>query len=328
MKILRFNDDRIGVLKDGNRVVDVSDAISARTAKGPQRVIEEIIEDFSTYRRKFERKLASAKGVALSKVKLLAPIPRPSKCLAAFANYMDYIGRSVDSLPNEYFYKAPELLGPGRTIILPDLPQVLVYQPEAELAFVIGKKARNVPEAKAMNYVFGYIPFVDISARGWQRRTTFMLKGQDTWGPCGPWITTKDEVPDPHNVAVRSWVNGQVRQEYNTKFMAHKIPEQLAWLSTCVQLQPGDVVTTGTYHEGLGPLNDGDVLEIEIEKLGKAKYFAKGYGPRKDAEWRPPVPGSGGPHGGGGGGGPGGPHGGGGGGPVGPPHGGGGPPHR
>lgn len=306
MKILRFNDDQIGVLKDGN-VVDVTGTVSSRGARGPQGVMDEIIGHFSKYRRRFEKKLAQDNGVPLSSVKLLAPLPRPSKVLAAFANYMDYIGRAVDHLPNEYFYKAPELLPPEGTIILPEMPQVLVFQPEAELAFVIGKPARNVSEKDAMKHVFGYVPFGDISARGWQRRTTFLLKGQDTWGPCGPWITTKDEVDDPHNLNVRSWVNGAVRQDYSTKFMAHKIPEQISWLSQYVQLQPGDVVTTGTYHEGLGPLNDGDVFEFEIEKLGRAKFSVKGYGPRKDAEWRPPVPGSGGSHGGGapqGGGGP------------------------
>jgi len=307
VKILRFNDDQIGVLKDGN-VVDVTGTVSSRGARGPQGVMEEIIGHFSKYRRRFEKTLAEGGGVPLSSVKLLAPLPRPSKVLAAFANYMDYIGKAADHLPNEYFYKAPELLAPEGTIILPDMPPVLVFQPEAELAFVIGKHARNVSEKDAMKYVFGYIPFGDISARGWQRRTTFLLKGQDTWGPCGPWITTKDEIEDPHNLNVKSWVNGTVRQEYNTKFMAHKIPEQISWLSHYVQLEPGDVVTTGTYHEGLGPLNDGDVFEIEIEKLGRTKFSVKGQGARKDADWKPPVPGSGGPHGGGapqgGGGGP------------------------
>jgi 2-keto-4-pentenoate hydratase/2-oxohepta-3-ene-1,7-dioic acid hydratase in catechol pathway len=300
VKILRFNDDRVGVLK-GENVVDVSDTVTSRSARGPQGVMEEIIESWGKYRRRFEKKLAQEGGLPLSSVKLLAPLPRPSKVLAAFANYMDYLGRGVDHLPNEYFYKAPELLGPEGTIELPDLPQVLVYQPEAELAFVIGKRAKNVSEKDAMKYVFGYIPFGDISARGWQRRTTFLLKGQDTWGPCGPWITTKDEVEDPYNLTVRSWVNGGLRQEYNTQFMAHKIPEQVAWLSQYVQLEPGDVVTTGTYHEGLGPLNGGDVFEIEIEKLGRTRFSVKGHGPRKDADWKPPVPGSGGPHGGGGG---------------------------
>lgn len=288
MKILRFNDDRIGVLNQ-NRVIDVSEAISYRVEKGPQRVIEEIIETFNIYRSRFEQIAAKKSGVSLNSVKLLAPIPRPSKCLAAFVNYLDRPDRSLESLPNEYFYKAPELVGPEGTVELLDLPSVVVYQPEAELAFVIGKRAKNVKEAQAMDHVFGYVPFFDISARGLTRRTQFIPKGQDTFGPCGPWITTKDEIPDPHDIEVKSWVNGKPRQNYSTRFMAHKIPDQMAWLTRFTQLQPGDVIATGTYHEGLGPINDGDVLEIEIAGMGRARFFIKGHGARKDAEWLPGV---------------------------------------
>ena len=153
-----------------------------------------------------------------------------------------------------------------------------VWQPEAEIAFVVGAQTKNVEEADAYDYVFGYVPFFDISARGLNRRTQFIPKGQDTYAVCGPWITTKDEVDDPHQLRVQSWVNEGPRQDYRTEHMAHKIPEQVAWLSRFIRLQPGDVVTTGTYHPGLGPLNDGDVLEIEIEKLGRARFFARGQG--------------------------------------------------
>jgi 2-keto-4-pentenoate hydratase/2-oxohepta-3-ene-1,7-dioic acid hydratase in catechol pathway len=287
LKILRFNDDRIGILKNEHTVVDVSQAISSRKAKGPQRVIEDIIDNFRRYRRKFKRIVEQENGVPLDGIKLLAPIPRPAKCLAAFVNYVDRPDRSVDTIPNEYFYKAPELVGPEGNVELLDIPPVIVYQPEAELAFVMGKQAKNVKQEEAMDYVFGYVPYFDISARGLTRRTQFVPKGQDTHGPCGPWITTKDEIPDPHNLAVKSWVNGQPRQDYNTKYMAHKIPDQIAWVTRFVQLQPGDVIATGTYHVGLGPINDGDVLEIEIERMGRARFFIKGYGERKDADWMP-----------------------------------------
>lgn len=299
MKILRFDDDRIGVLKNENFVVDVSEAITSRKAKGAQRVMEDIIENFRRYRRKFGQILEREQGVPLAGVKLLAPIPRPSKCLAAFVNYLDRPDRSLESLPNEYFYKAPELVGPEDTIELLDIPPVVIYHAEAELAFVIGKQAKNVSEKDAMKHVFGYVPFFDISARGLSRRTQFVPKGQDSYGPCGPWITTADEIPDPHNLVVKSWVNGQARQNYSTKHMAHKIPDQIAWLTRFVRLEPGDVIATGTYHEGLGPINDGDALEIEIEKMGKARFLVKGYGPHKDAEWMPgknqpqPPPGGG-----------------------------------
>jgi len=299
LKILRFNDDRIGVIKNETMVVDVSDAINSRKAKGPQRVMEEIIEGWRKYRRLFEKLIAALDGVPLDSVELKCPLPRPSKCLAAFVNYVDRPDRSPESLPNEYFYKSPDLVGPGGTIELIDIPAAVVYQPEAEFAFVMGKTAKNVAESKAMASVFGYIPFFDISTRGLARRTQFVPKGQDTHGACGPWIITKDEIPDPDNVVVKSWTNGEPRQDYNTKFMAHKIPEQIAWLTRFLRLNPGDVIATGTYHEGLKPINVGDTIEIEFENLGRARFLIGGNSPRKDADWLPgrnqpqPPPGGG-----------------------------------
>ena len=287
MKILRFDDDRVGVLKDGDRVVDVSGTIDYRVEKGPQRVMEEVIGEFDTLRPRFESLVSESEGVPLSSVKLLAPVPRPGKCLAAFVNYLDSPDRKKENLTIDYFYKSPDLVGPEGTIELLDIPPVAVWQPEAEIAFVVGAEVKNVEEADAYDYVFGYVPFFDISARGLNRRTQFIPKGQDTYAVCGPWITTKDEVDDPHQLRVQSWVNEGPRQDYSTEHMAHKIPEQVAWLSRFIRLQPGDVVTTGTYHPGLGPLNDGDVLEIEIEKLGRARFFAKGQGPRKEADFMP-----------------------------------------
>ncbi|MDA1036484.1 MAG: fumarylacetoacetate hydrolase family protein [Chloroflexi bacterium] len=113
--------------------------------------------------------------------------------------------------------------------------------------------------------LFGYVPFVDISARGMNRRTQFLPKGQDTYGLMGPWITTRDEVGDPHTLNVKSWVNGGERQDYSTSAMARKIDEQLSWASKYVQLNPGDVITTGTYHVGLGPINDGEAGQGTLE---------------------------------------------------------------
>jgi len=289
VRILRFKDNRIGILKDGNMVVDVSDAIPHRTIKSPQQVMEEVIEHWSDYRKRFQKIAAKKKGVSLSRVKLLPPIPRPSKVLAAFVNYMDRPDRTPDTLPPEFFYKAPEVVGQGGTVLLVDIPPVICYHAEAELAFIMGKRAKNVKEADAMKYVFGYAPFFDISARGLTRRTQFLHKGQDTYACLGPWITTKDDVPDPHNLVVKSWVNGKPRQDYSTTYMAQKIPAQIAWLSKYLQLQPGDVIATGTYHEGLGPVNPGETLEIEIERLGRAKFQFKGNSPRKDTEWIPGV---------------------------------------
>jgi 2-keto-4-pentenoate hydratase/2-oxohepta-3-ene-1,7-dioic acid hydratase in catechol pathway len=299
LKILRFNDDRIGVIKNENMVVDVSDTVSARKAKGPQRVMEEIIEGWRKYRRRFEKVLAEQSGVPLSSVELRSPLARPGKFLAAFSNYIDRPERTADNFPNEYFYKSPDLVGPGESVDLRDIPACVVYQPEAEFAFVIGKKAENVPENKALDYVFGYLPMFDISTRGLVRRTQFVGKGQGSHGCCGPWIITKDEISDPHNVVVKSWTNGEPRQNYNTGAMAHKIPNQIAWLTRFLTLSPGDVVATGTFHEGLMPVNVGDTVEIEFENMGRAKFNIKGNSPRKDVPWLPgknqptPPPGGG-----------------------------------
>lgn len=292
MKILRFNDDRIGVLKGDERVVDISDLIECREEKGPQRVMEELIEGFEGYRNKIEKIAADSSGIPLSAVTLLVPMPRPGKCLCAYVNYLeDTAGADPEALPIEFFYKTPDLLGPEGTIELLDIPAVTAYHPEAELAFVVGKSAKNVKQEDAMQYVFGYVPFFDISARGLKRASQFLAKGQDTFGPCGPWITTADEIPDPHGLMVTSWINGERRQHFSTNKMLHKIPKQLQWVTRFVRLGPGDVIATGTAREGIGPINDGDTLEIEIERLGKARYFVKGQGPRKEAqsETRPRI---------------------------------------
>ena len=288
MKILRFNDNRIGVLIDGDRVAAVSEAITLREEKGPQRVMEQVIGEWdATYRSAFETIVARGESVPLDSVTLLTPVPRPSKVLAAFSNYLDEPGRKPEDVIIEFFYKAPEVVGPEGTSHLLDIGPVYVWQPEAEIAFVIGNAGRNVSEANAYSAIFGYVPFVDISARGMNRRTQFLPKGQDSYGLVGPWITTADEVGDPHTLNVKSWVNGGARQDYSTSMMARKIPTQLSWLSRFTQLNPGDVITTGTFHVGLGPINDGDVFEIEIEKLGKARYNIKADGPRKEPEFRP-----------------------------------------
>lgn len=280
VKILRFENENIGVLKDDGNVVDVSDVVPHSNLKGSQRVVEEVIENFEGWRSDIERIVDKDAGVPLNSVRLLAPIPRPSKCLGAFLNYLD-LGRTVDMLPLEFFYMDPALLGPGKTIELVKISEITEFQPEAELAFVIGKTARNVSEEEAMDFVFGYVPFFDISVRGITRYTRFLTKGQASHGPCGPWVTTKDEIPDPHNVNVKSWVNGEIAQNFNTENMAHKIPAQLAWLSRFVQLEPGDVIATGTYHEGRRPIKNGDFLEIEIEGMGKAGFLAKGFSPTR-----------------------------------------------
>jgi 2-keto-4-pentenoate hydratase/2-oxohepta-3-ene-1,7-dioic acid hydratase in catechol pathway len=241
-----------------------------------------VIERFTSLETEFERIASRQAGIPLGNVRLLAPVPRPSKCLGAFLNYLDRPEMKLEPPPLDFFYKAPELLGPGETVELMDVPGVTHFHAEAELAFVIGRSARNVSREEAMSYVFGYMPFFDISARGAVRYTRFIAKGQATYGPCGPWITTRNEIADPHSLHVTSWTNGRVSQDFSTENMTHRIPDQLCWLSRFVLLEPGDVIATGTYHAGRDLLNDGDVIEIEIQKMGRAKFGVKRYRPQMD----------------------------------------------
>jgi 2-keto-4-pentenoate hydratase/2-oxohepta-3-ene-1,7-dioic acid hydratase in catechol pathway len=162
--------------------------------------------------------------------------------------------------------------GTRRTIELRH-PAAVVYQPEAEFASS-WKDSQRCSGIQSPDYVFGYVPFFDVSTRGMVRRTQFIPKGQDSHGACGPWIITKDEIPDPHNVVVKSWTSGEPRQNYNTKYMAHKIPDQIAWLTKFLRLNPGDIVATGTFHEGLRPMNPGDTIEIEFENMGGRSLVA------------------------------------------------------
>ena len=285
MKILRFNDDRVGVLK-GTEVIDISELISHREYRGPQGVMDELIGNFDAYRPKIESLVASRQGPALTDVTLRAPLAHPARVMAAFSNYLDRPDRSPDDVVIEFFHKSPYLTGPDQTIELPDIEAVKVFHAEAELAFVIGKNTRNVSAAQAMDSIFGYAPFFDVSARGLTRRSQFLGKGQETFAACGPWITTRDEIADPHNLQVKSWLNGAPRQDYSTRFMAHKIPAQIAWLSRFFQLRPCDMVATGVFHEGLGPVNAGDRLEIEIAGLGRAGFAIGGNSPRKDVDFK------------------------------------------
>ena len=131
--------------------------------------------------------------------------------------------------------------------------------------------------------------FVDISARNIpNRRTTFLHKSQDTWAPMGPVIVTKDEIPDPQKVQVRLWLNGEKKQDYSTGAMTQPVAAQIGWLSQCIAIAPGDVVSCGTHHVGLSPINEGDRVEVEGEGLERLHFSVKSYGPRKDEFWGPP----------------------------------------
>jgi 2-keto-4-pentenoate hydratase/2-oxohepta-3-ene-1,7-dioic acid hydratase in catechol pathway len=146
-----------------------------------------------------------------------------------------------------------------------------IFEGEAELALVIGKRATKVPESEAMSYIFGYTCFIDGSARGLQPLTNsfYQMKSRDTFCPIGPFIVTADEVPDPQNLAIHLWNNGVLMQDFNTNDMAHKIPRSIEFISSAHTLEPGDLLATGTNHRGLNPFMDGDQIELEVEGIGR-----------------------------------------------------------
>lgn len=219
-------------------------------------------------------------GLGLDTVKLMTPISNPSKVIAIGLNYMDHVRESGIEMPDlaTMFCKYPSsIIGPGDEISWQaGLTEKVDY--EAELAVVIGKVARSVAQDDAFDYIAGYTNCNDVSARDLQ----FMpgdqwLRGKclDTFCPLGPYLVTRDEIADPHNLSIQCRVNGETRQDSNTSEMIYRIPYLIEYLSKAFTLYPGDVIATGTPH-GVGAfrqtpiwLKQGDVVTVEIEGLGQ-----------------------------------------------------------
>jgi 2-keto-4-pentenoate hydratase/2-oxohepta-3-ene-1,7-dioic acid hydratase in catechol pathway len=269
MKILFFDDFKLGVLKNGS-VVDISDIVRDIPHTGPHNLVSGLIERFNDYRGAIEQGAAAGTGSPLAAVRIRPPLPRPVNIVCMAVNYMED-GTRKEPAPINAFHKSPGcVIGEGDTMVLPDEPAT-IFEGEAELALVIGKRAAGVPAAKAMEYVFGYVNFIDGSARGLPPagNTFYQMKSRDSFAPMGPYLVTADEVKDPHALQVRLWNNGTLMQNYNTGDMAHKIPRCIEWVSSVHPLEPGDVLALGTNHRGLNPFQDGDLVEIETEPLGR-----------------------------------------------------------
>jgi 2-keto-4-pentenoate hydratase/2-oxohepta-3-ene-1,7-dioic acid hydratase in catechol pathway len=272
MKLMYFDEFKLGVVK-GDRVVDVSKVVADVPHTGPHDLISGLIERFAKYRAKLEKAAAAGKGVPLSKVRIRPPLPKPHNIDCMAVNYMED-GTRTEPAPINAFHKSPSgVIGDGDTMVLPDVPAT-IFEGEAELALVIGKRATRVPAAKAMSHIFGYVNFIDGSARGLPPtgNTFYQMKSRDSFAPMGPYIVTADEVPDPHRLQVRLWNNGTLMQNFNTSDMAHKIPRCIEWVSSIHTLEPGDVLATGTNHRGLNPFQDGDRIEVEVEGLGRLRF--------------------------------------------------------
>jgi 2-keto-4-pentenoate hydratase/2-oxohepta-3-ene-1,7-dioic acid hydratase in catechol pathway len=215
--------------------------------------------------------------VPAEKVKLLPPVDKPEKIICIGQNYIDHCREQGVKPPEKpiifaKFWNA--LNGPYDPVLIPSVSDKIDY--EAELAFVIGKKAKGVSREKAMNYVAGYMVMNDITARDIQKSDGQWIRGKtsDTFAPCGPWLTTRDEVKDPHVLPISLKVNGKIMQNSNTSNLIFNIPYLIWFITQNITLQPGDIISTGT-PPGVGftripPvfLKPGDVVEAEVGGLG------------------------------------------------------------
>jgi 2-keto-4-pentenoate hydratase/2-oxohepta-3-ene-1,7-dioic acid hydratase in catechol pathway len=272
MKLATFSvagDQRLGLV-EGDRVTLLSERIPGL----PKDMIG-LIAAWSELSRKIEA-IKPAGGYKLSEVKLLAPVPRPGKILGIGLNYADHIAEAGMKRPEHqlWFAKAATAVtGPYDPIQRPVVSTKLDY--EAELVFVVGKRCRHVAVERADDAIFGYCAGNDVSVRDWQMRTGQFTLGKsfDTHAPFGPFIVTPDEI-DPRNLGIRTFVNGEKRQDSNTRNLIFDCAEQLAHLSQVMTLEPGDVFFTGT-PGGVGAamkppqfLKAGDRVRVEIDGIG------------------------------------------------------------
>jgi 2-keto-4-pentenoate hydratase/2-oxohepta-3-ene-1,7-dioic acid hydratase in catechol pathway len=274
MKLVTFAHDnltRIGAVVD-DRVVDsrggaalpptMIDFLAA--GKPAQDALQKLID-------------SGARRIPLADVRLEAPVPKPGKYLGVSLNYAEHIaetGKEKPEFPTFFNKQSTCVIGPGAAIHRPKVSDKLDY--EGELAFVIGKCCRHVPKKRAAEVIAGYTIANDVSVRDWQVRShTWTLgKSFDTHGPLGPWIVTADEIGDPHNLDIKTWIDAELRQSSNTRQMIFDCYDLVAYLSTVMTLEPGDVVSTGT-PSGVGVamrprgyMRPGQTVRIEIENIG------------------------------------------------------------
>lgn len=275
MKIARFfarGATRLGIVQ-GDEIID----LTAADPSLPDDLLV-ILEAGSPGLQALRVAAAHAtQSLPLSQVQLLAPLRRPPKILAIGFNYADHVAESGIEAPTfpVFFNKQSTCVtGPFDPIHLPRVSPLLDY--EGELGIVIGRRCRHVPKARAHEVIAGYVVINDVSVRDWQLRTPTMTmgKGFDTHGPLGPWMVSADELGNPHDLGLRTWVNGELRQDSNTRHLIFDCFDQIEHLSTAFTLEPGDVIATGT-PGGVGGamqpprfLAAGDVVRIEIERIG------------------------------------------------------------
>jgi 2-keto-4-pentenoate hydratase/2-oxohepta-3-ene-1,7-dioic acid hydratase in catechol pathway len=275
MKLATFTHDgttRIGVV-DGRDVVDLSAA-----APDLPRDMLAFLEAGTDAMQAASAAVAGGVRFPLADVQLEAPIARPPKFLAVGLNYADHVAESgldTPEYPTIFNKQSTCVTGPTDPVHVPKASHVLDY--EGELGFVIGRRGRHVSRDDAADYIAGYLVVNDATVRDWQFRTPTWTLGKsfDTHGPIGPWIVTTDELPNPHQLGLRTYVNDDLRQESNTKELIFDCFHLVEYLSTAFTLEPGDIIATGT-PSGIGVvrkppqiLKAGDIVRVEIDGIGQ-----------------------------------------------------------
>jgi len=278
MKLVSYRTTRgtisVGAVGD-DQIIDLVDASNGRL---PANMCSLLREGAAAISLAQELAASARTGIPLKDADLLAPIQNPSKVVAIGLNYMDHCreqGHKPPDIPTVFTKFSTAVIGPGATIRWdPELTQQVDY--EAELAVVIWLTARRVSAADALDYVAGYTVCNDVSARDLQFSDGQWVRGKslDTFCPLGPWLVTKDEITDPHNLSIRCSVNGQILQDSNTCEMIFSVPALIEFCSHAFTLLPGDIIITGT-PRGVGVfrappifLKDGDVVTVEVERIG------------------------------------------------------------
>jgi 2-keto-4-pentenoate hydratase/2-oxohepta-3-ene-1,7-dioic acid hydratase in catechol pathway len=269
MKLVLFNDHRPGLLRDDG-VVDISGAVQGVAGRNGQETMQGIIAGFDALKPALQRALEGPAVVPLNTVRLRAPLPRPGKIMMMGANFLEHT--PGPPLPIFGFFKSPEaILETGGTITLPEEPFVICHH-EAEPVVVIGRGGHKISEAAAPDAVFGYMVGCDVSARFYpDLPNTLLGKSFNGFAPIGPAIVTRDEVPDLYALQVRLWVDGTLRQDFPVSDMGHHVPACIRYWSSRTTLNPGDIMFMGTNHQGLGPLQDGNRVEMELTGLGSPR---------------------------------------------------------
>jgi 2-keto-4-pentenoate hydratase/2-oxohepta-3-ene-1,7-dioic acid hydratase in catechol pathway len=276
MKLCIFDADRIGII-NGQQVADVTEVFrDALQSAWPYPKHDLVIQHFPALRERILAATESARRVPLAGVRLHSPVAHPGKIIGAPINYRDHIAEAnADTQINNgktytdldqfgLFLKAnSSLIGCSHEIVIP-FPERRT-DPEVELAVVIGREARRVPREQALEYVFGYCIGLDMTVRG--PEFPGFRKSPDTFSVLGPWIVTADEIPDPNALDLSIRVNGEVRQDSNTKHLIFNVQRLIEYASATFTLHPGDVIMTGT-PAGVSPVTHGDVLEAAVQEIG------------------------------------------------------------